>query len=64
MSVARDAAAEIRKGVPVTLGAHGQIQGIGAHWELWALASPGAMTPMVPTGSGVVKLWNGCVTGF
>jgi len=25
-------------GVPVLLGAHGQIQGIGVHWELWALA--------------------------
>jgi imidazolonepropionase-like amidohydrolase len=32
-------------GVPVTLGAHGQLQGLGVHWELWALASEGAMTP-------------------
>jgi imidazolonepropionase-like amidohydrolase/Tol biopolymer transport system component len=43
---ARDAAALQDAGVPVTLGAHGQMQGIGAHWELWALAAPGAMTPM------------------
>jgi hypothetical protein len=25
----------------VTLGAHGQLQGLGAHWELWAIASGG-----------------------
>ncbi|MCP4808996.1 MAG: amidohydrolase family protein [Proteobacteria bacterium] len=25
-------------GVPVLLGAHGQVQGLGPHWELWALA--------------------------
>ncbi|MEN7547542.1 amidohydrolase family protein [Rapidithrix thailandica] len=29
------------KGVKVNLGAHGQIQGIGAHWELWMLAQGG-----------------------
>ncbi|MFL5751811.1 MAG: amidohydrolase family protein [Bacteroidia bacterium] len=28
-------------GVCVNLGAHGQIQGIGAHWELWMLAQGG-----------------------
>ncbi|MBB6460566.1 amidohydrolase family protein [Flammeovirga kamogawensis] len=33
------------KGVKVNLGAHGQIQGIGAHWELWMLAQ-GGMSPM------------------
>ncbi|MFN5372003.1 MAG: amidohydrolase family protein [Bacteroidia bacterium] len=32
-------------GVKVNLGAHGQIQGLGAHWELKMLAS-GGMTPM------------------
>ncbi|MFM2017523.1 MAG: hypothetical protein RL007_1179 [Bacteroidota bacterium] len=32
-------------GVKVNLGAHGQIQGIGAHWELWMLAQ-GGMSPM------------------
>jgi hypothetical protein len=25
----------------VTLGAHGQLQGLGAHWELWALTQGG-----------------------
>jgi hypothetical protein len=43
--VARDAAKMSREGVLVTLGAHGQLQGLGVHWELWGLASPGAMTP-------------------
>ena len=28
-------------GVKVNLGAHGQIQGIGAHWELWMLQQGG-----------------------
>lgn len=28
-------------GVKVNLGAHGQIQGIGAHWELWMLKQGG-----------------------
>ncbi|MEZ5174474.1 MAG: amidohydrolase family protein [Bacteroidia bacterium] len=32
-------------GVKVNLGAHGQIQGLGAHWELKMLAS-GGMTPL------------------
>lgn len=32
-------------GVKVNLGAHGQIQGLGAHWELWMLAQ-GGMTNM------------------
>ena len=43
---ARDAAKASRAGGLVTLGAHGQLQGLGAHWELWALAGEGAMTPM------------------
>ena len=32
-------------GGKVQLGAHGQIQGIGAHWELWMLQQ-GGMTPL------------------
>lgn len=32
-------------GVKVNLGAHGQLQGLGAHWELWSL-SQGGMTNM------------------
>ena len=32
-------------GGSIQLGAHGQLQGLGAHWELWMLAQ-GGMTPM------------------
>ncbi|MCC8407313.1 amidohydrolase family protein [Mucilaginibacter sp. UR6-1] len=32
-------------GTRVNLGAHGQMQGIGAHWELWMLAQ-GGMSPL------------------
>lgn len=41
--VARSAAALQDDGVPVLLGAHGQLQGLGVHWELWALGE--AMGP-------------------
>ena len=34
-----------RAGGLVGVGSHGQIQGIGYHWEMWMLAS-GGMTPM------------------
>ena len=33
------------RGVPVYLGAHGQLQGLGAHWELW-MFEQGGMTPI------------------
>ena len=29
------------KGVKVNLGAHGQLQGLGAHWELWSIKQGG-----------------------
>ena len=29
------------RGVMVNLGAHGQLQGLGAHWELWMLQQGG-----------------------
>ena len=32
-------------GVLVNMGAHGQLQGLGAHWEMWMLAQ-GGMTPI------------------
>jgi imidazolonepropionase-like amidohydrolase len=34
-----------REGVTVNLGAHGQLQGLGAHWELW-MFHQGGMTEM------------------
>ncbi len=44
-TVARDAAALQRLGVNVALGAHGQLQGLGPHWELEDLGGTGAMSP-------------------
>ncbi|MDZ7771487.1 MAG: amidohydrolase family protein [Balneolaceae bacterium] len=35
----------LRRGVNVNLGAHGQLQGLGAHWELWMMHQ-GGMTEM------------------
>jgi len=42
---AAQAAKILRAGGWVGVGSHGQLQGLGYHWELWALAS-GGMTPM------------------
>lgn len=44
-NVARTATELQRAGVPVNLGAHGQREGLGAHWEMWTLAR-GGMTPL------------------
>ncbi|TVQ89903.1 MAG: amidohydrolase [Deltaproteobacteria bacterium] len=30
-----------QRGIRVNLGAHGQLQGLGAHWELWAMGEGG-----------------------
>ena len=45
-TVANGAARIARAGGRVALGAHGQLQGLGAHWELWAFTIGNAMTPM------------------
>jgi len=37
--------AALDAGAKIQLGAHGQLQGLGAHWELWMLAQ-GGMTPL------------------
>ena len=42
--IARAAAAIVAAGGRVCLGSHGQLQGLGAHWEIWSLAS-GGMPP-------------------
>lgn len=42
--IARGAKDIVKGGGSVALGAHGEQQGIGAHWELWMLES-GGMTP-------------------
>jgi Tol biopolymer transport system component/imidazolonepropionase-like amidohydrolase len=51
-TVAHGATEILRAGGNVALGAHGQLQGLGPHWEIWAMAGEGAqqknwaMTPM------------------
>ena len=32
----------------VSLGAHGQLQGLGVHWELWAMAGEGGSNALTP----------------
>jgi imidazolonepropionase-like amidohydrolase len=44
-AVARHVAALNRAGVLTNTGAHGQIQGLGMHWEMWMFAQ-GGMSPM------------------
>src|SRR5690606_31807693 len=41
-------------GTKVNLGAHGQLQGLGAHWELWMLAQ-GGMTPLQAIRSATIN---------
>ena len=43
--LAADATKILRSGGRLGIGSHGQLQGLGYHWELWAMAS-GGMTPM------------------
>jgi hypothetical protein len=43
-TVATGAAEVLRAGGNVSLGAHGQLQGLGPHWELWAMAGEGGPT--------------------
>ena len=43
--VAEAAAKIVRAGGRVGVGSHGQLQGLGYHWELWMLQS-GGLTPM------------------
>lgn len=42
---AREAARLAERGVLVSIGAHGQQQGLAAHWEIWSFAK-GGMTPV------------------
>jgi imidazolonepropionase-like amidohydrolase len=42
--LARTAAELHRRGVNVEIGAHGQLQGLGSHWETWMLVQ-GGLTP-------------------
>jgi len=42
--VAQEARELNEQGVPVVIGAHGQLAGLGAHWEIWMMAQ-GGFTP-------------------
>ncbi|MCC6785453.1 MAG: PD40 domain-containing protein [Planctomycetes bacterium] len=42
--LARGAAALVRRGVPAAVSAHGQLQGLCSHWDLWMFAQ-GGLTP-------------------
>lgn len=41
LRLARSAADVVRRGGNVEIGAHGQLQGLGSHWETWMLAQGG-----------------------
>ena len=42
-----------RRGVPVSIGAHGQQQGLAAHWELWSFVR-GGWSPLEALKAGTV----------
>jgi Tol biopolymer transport system component/imidazolonepropionase-like amidohydrolase len=44
-TVARNAAEILKAGGDITVGAHGQLQGLGTLWELWGMAM-GGLTPL------------------
>jgi imidazolonepropionase-like amidohydrolase/Tol biopolymer transport system component len=50
---AREAAKLAKRGVLVSIGAHGQQAGIGAHWELWSFVR-GGMTPVEALRAGTI----------
>ena len=41
-------------GTKINLGSHGQLQGLGAHWEMWMLAQ-GGMSPMQVLRSATIN---------
>ncbi|TNE50952.1 MAG: amidohydrolase, partial [Sphingomonadales bacterium] len=51
---AREAAKLARRGVHVSIGAHGQQAGIGAHWELWSFAR-GGMSAVEALRAGTIE---------
>jgi imidazolonepropionase-like amidohydrolase/Tol biopolymer transport system component len=50
---AREARKLAKRGVPVSIGAHGQQAGIGSHWELWSFVR-GGMSPMEALQAGTI----------
>ncbi|MDP3370985.1 MAG: amidohydrolase family protein, partial [Brevundimonas sp.] len=54
ISIAREATRLSEQGVSVLIGAHGQREGLAAHWELWSLAQ-GGMAPMEVIRAGTLN---------
>jgi imidazolonepropionase-like amidohydrolase/Tol biopolymer transport system component len=50
---AREARKLAQRGVKVSIGAHGQQAGVGAHWELWSFVR-GGMTPVEALKAGTI----------
>jgi imidazolonepropionase-like amidohydrolase len=44
IAVAQEAFKLHQAGVPITIGAHGQREGLGSHWEMWSMVQ-GGMSP-------------------
>jgi imidazolonepropionase-like amidohydrolase len=63
-TVAKGAAKVVHAGGNVSLGAHGQLQGLGVHWELWAMAGENAqkdsekLTPMEAIRASTIQAAN------
>ena len=53
IAIASQAKALADLGVMVAIGAHGQREGLGSHWELWNL-SQGGMTPLQAIRAGTI----------
>jgi imidazolonepropionase-like amidohydrolase/Tol biopolymer transport system component len=51
ISISRSVAALQERGVNIQLGAHGQREGLAAHWELW-MFEQGGMTPLQALKAG------------
>ncbi|MBX9802278.1 MAG: amidohydrolase family protein [Caulobacteraceae bacterium] len=54
ISVAREATRLSEQGVAVLIGAHGQREGLAAHWEMWML-SQGGMAPLDVIRAGTLS---------
>lgn len=52
-NAAREAKKLAERGVKVSIGAHGQQAGVGAHWELWSFAR-GGMSPVAALKAGTI----------
>jgi hypothetical protein len=64
-AIAKGVAEVEAAGGNVSLGAHGQLQGLGPHWELWAMAGEGGPRTMSPhTALRVATLEGADKLGF